>query len=119
MEQRDIKQLENIDEFEKVADSTNMNDINEEVLENDAQNKNAQAKSGINTESRRKQLDNVCLRNVNVGSLEEAQTHLKPTIIDTSLVKGNIIQASYKIFYSLIISQIKLSFYYFKIFVKS
>ncbi|XP_043788505.1 uncharacterized protein LOC122712731 isoform X1 [Apis laboriosa] len=94
LEQRDIKQLENIDEFEKVADSTNMNDTNEEVLENDAQNKNAQAKSGINTESRRKQLDNVCLRNVNVGSLEEAQTHLKPTIVDTSLVKGNIIQIS-------------------------
>ncbi|XP_003698590.1 uncharacterized protein LOC100869963 [Apis florea] len=94
LEQRDIKQLENIDEFEKVADSTNMNDTNEEVLENDAQNKNAQAKSGINTESRRKQLDNVCLRNVNVGSLEETQTHLKPTIVDTSLVKGNIIQIS-------------------------
>lgn len=104
MEQRDIKQLENIDEFEKIADSTNMNDTNEEVLENDAQTKNAQAKSGINIESRRKQLDNVCLRNVNVGSLEEAQTHLKPTIVDTSLVKGNIIQASYEIFYSLIIS---------------
>lgn len=94
LEQRDIKQLENIDEFEKIADSTNMNDTNEEVLENDAQTKNAQAKSGINTESRRKQLDNVCLRNVNVGSLEEAQTHLKPTIVDTSLVKGNIIQIS-------------------------
>lgn len=104
MEQRDIKQLENIDEFEKIADSTNMNDTtNEEVLENDAQSKNAQAKSGINTESRRKQLDNMCLRNVNVGSLEEAQTHLKPTIVDTSLVKGNIIQVSYEIFYSLII----------------
>lgn len=113
MEQRDIKQLENIDEFEKVADSTNMNDINEEVLENDAQNKNAQAKNGINTESRRKQLDNVCLRNVNVGSLEEAQTHLKPTIVDTSLVKGNIIQVSYKNFHFLINSQIKLSFLLF------
>ncbi|OAD60135.1 X-linked retinitis pigmentosa GTPase regulator like protein [Eufriesea mexicana] len=97
LEQRDgiVKQFENIDEFEKVSDSANMNDTNEELIENNAQNKNAQTKaSGISTESRRKQLDNICLKNVNVGSLEEAQTHLKPTIVDTSLVKGDIIQIS-------------------------
>lgn len=94
LEQRDLKQFDNIDEFEKITDSTNMNDINEEVLESNAQNKNAQARAyGISTESRKK-LDNICLKNVNVGSLEEAQTHLKPTIIDTSLVKGDIIQVS-------------------------
>ncbi|KOX68598.1 X-linked retinitis pigmentosa GTPase regulator like protein [Melipona quadrifasciata] len=94
LEQRDLKQFDNIDEFEKITDSTNMNDINEEVLESNAQNKNAQARTcGISTESRKK-LDNICLKNVNVGSLEEAQTHLKPTIIDTSLVKGDIIQIS-------------------------
>lgn len=95
LEQRDgiVKQFENIDEFEKVSDSANINDTNEELVENNAQNKNAQTKvSGISTESRRKQLDNMCLKNVNVGSLEEAQTHLKPTIVDTSLVKGDIIQ---------------------------
>ncbi|XP_071855799.1 RCC1 and BTB domain containing protein claret [Bombus fervidus] len=94
LEQRDMKQFENIDEFEKVTDSANMNDTNEEVLENNAQNRNVQSKAcGISTESRKK-LDNTCLKNVNVGSLEEAQTHLKPTIVDTSLVKGDIIRIS-------------------------
>ena len=100
MEQRDLKQFENIDEFEKVTDSANMNDTNEEVLENNAQNRNVQSKAcGISTESRKK-LDNTCLKSVNVGSLEEAQTHLKPTIVDTSLVKGDIIRVSWKILFN-------------------
>lgn len=95
-----MKQFENIDEFEKVTDSANMNDTNEEVLENNAQNRNVQSKAcGISTESRKK-LDNTCLKSVNVGSLEEAQTHLKPTIVDTSLVKGDIIRVSWKILFN-------------------
>lgn len=102
MEQRDniIKQFENIDEFEKVPDQANMNDTNEEALESNAQNKNAQVKSTetSHSETRKKQLDNVCLKSVNVGSIEEAQTHLKPTIVDTSLVRGDIIQVCEMIF---------------------
>ncbi|CAK9809769.1 X-linked retinitis pigmentosa GTPase regulator homolog [Anthophora plagiata] len=97
LEQRDsiVKQFENIDEFEKVTDNVNVNDTNEEISDGNAQNKNAQAKvSSTSTDTRRKQQDNVCTKNVNVGSLEEAQTHLKPTIVDTSLVKGDIIQIS-------------------------
>ncbi|XP_034188520.2 RCC1 and BTB domain containing protein claret [Osmia lignaria lignaria] len=98
LEQRDniIKQFENIDEFEKVPDQASMNDTNEEVFEGNAQNKDAQVKSTetSHSETRKKQLDNVCLKSVNVGSIEEVQTHLKPTIVDTSLVRGDIIQIS-------------------------
>ena len=118
LEQRDLKQFENIDEFEKVTDSANMNDTNEEVLENNAQNRNVQSKAcGISTESRKK-LDNTCLKSVNVGSLEEAQTHLKPTIVDTSLVKGDIIRVSWKILFNkiTILSYFIVLFFYFDIF---
>ncbi|XP_076387306.1 RCC1 and BTB domain containing protein claret isoform X2 [Megachile rotundata] len=98
LEQRDniIKQFENIDEFEKVPDQACTNDTSEEVSESNAQNKNAQVKQTESSysDSRKKQLDNVCLKNVNVGSIEEAQTHLKPTVVDTSLVRGDIIQIS-------------------------
>ncbi|XP_076756092.1 RCC1 and BTB domain containing protein claret isoform X2 [Xylocopa sonorina] len=97
LEQRDgiVKQFENIDEFEKVTDPVNANDTNEEIGDGNAQNKNAQTRaSGTGMDSRKKQLDNVCFKNVNVGSLEEAQTHLKPAIVDTSLVRGDIIQIS-------------------------
>lgn len=98
IEQRDsiAKQFENIDEFEKGADNAITNETNKENLESNAQNKNAQAKvAGGSADSQmRRQLDNACLKNVNVGSLEEAQTHLKPGVVDTSLVKGDIIQVS-------------------------
>lgn len=92
MEQRDaiVKQFENIDEFEK-TDSTN--DTSEDVLESNAQKKNAQQKTGNSTDSRRKQLD-MCLKNVDIGPLEENQAHLKPSVVDTSLVRGDIVQVS-------------------------
>ncbi|XP_076160766.1 RCC1 and BTB domain containing protein claret isoform X2 [Ptiloglossa arizonensis] len=95
LEQRDaiVKQFENIDEFEKVTDHASTNDTCEEATETNIQNKNAQLKSLVSADMRRKQLD-MCLKNVDIGSLEENQTHLKPSIVDTSLVKGNIIQIS-------------------------
>ncbi|XP_057334647.1 uncharacterized protein LOC130673595 [Microplitis mediator] len=36
----------------------------------------------------------ISLRDINLGLLEEAQTHLKPVLVDTSLVNGRIIQIS-------------------------
>ncbi|XP_043498025.1 uncharacterized protein LOC122521394 isoform X1 [Polistes fuscatus] len=41
---------------------------------------------------RRKQFDGTSIRNINVGLLEESQAHLRPSVIDTSLVKGRIVQ---------------------------
>ncbi|XP_076290430.1 RCC1 and BTB domain containing protein claret [Lasioglossum baleicum] len=91
LEQRDVivKQFENIDEFEKV-DHGNDN-TGEEALDSNAQNENAQQRS--TTDSRRKQLD-MCLKNVDMGSLEENEAHLKPALVDTSLVRGDIVQIS-------------------------
>lgn len=92
-----MKQFENIDEFEKVTDHASTNDTCEEATETNIQNKNAQLKSLVSADMRRKQLD-MCLKNVDIGSLEENQTHLKPSIVDTSLVKGNIIQVGKMIY---------------------
>ncbi|XP_053987652.1 uncharacterized protein LOC128881032 [Hylaeus volcanicus] len=90
LEQRDaiVKQFENIEEFENVTDHPSTNDTGEEALES-----NAQPKTVTSTETRRKQLD-MCLKNVEIGSLEENQAHLKPSLVDTSLVVGNIVQIS-------------------------
>nr|XP_033323093.1 uncharacterized protein LOC117218656 [Megalopta genalis] len=90
LEQRNaiVKQFESIDEFEKVDHG---GDTNEDALDSNAQNKNAQPRSTM--DSRMKQLD-MCLKNVDMGSLEENQAHLKPTVVDTSLVRGDIVQIS-------------------------
>ncbi|XP_076627928.1 RCC1 and BTB domain containing protein claret isoform X2 [Colletes latitarsis] len=87
------KQFETIDEFEKVTDQASTNEMGEEALENNAQNTNAQPKSVANEDTRRKQL-HMCLKNVDIIPLEENQTHLKPSLVDTSLVEGNIVQIS-------------------------
>ncbi|XP_076673695.1 RCC1 and BTB domain containing protein claret [Andrena cerasifolii] len=97
LEQRDVivRQFEHIDEFEKAGEQANTNEAGEQALEVNAQNRHAQIKpTGSTTDSRRKQLDNSCLKNADVVSLEENQTHLKPTVVDTSSVAGDIIQVS-------------------------
>ncbi|XP_015431451.1 PREDICTED: uncharacterized protein LOC107187791 [Dufourea novaeangliae] len=93
LEQRDaiVRQFENIDEFEKVTDHGN--DTGEDVSESSVQCKTAQQKTGSSAGSRRKQID-MCLKNVDIGSLEENQAHLKPSIVDTSLVTADILQIS-------------------------
>ncbi|KAK2577382.1 hypothetical protein KPH14_003497 [Odynerus spinipes] len=46
----------------------------------------------VTSNVRKKQLESRSTKNINVGLLEESQAHLKPTVVDTSLVKGRIIQ---------------------------
>lgn len=88
-----MRQFEHIDEFEKAGEQVNTNEAAEQALEVNAQNRHAQIKpAGSTTDSRRKQLDNSCSKNTDVVSLEENQTHLKPAIVDTSSVAGDIIQ---------------------------
>lgn len=82
-----MKQFENIDEFKKASDHASTNDAGEEAAEG-----NAQTKTGA--ESRRKQLESMCLKNPEMGSMEESQAHLRPALIDTSLVTGDIVQIS-------------------------
>ncbi|XP_043664622.1 uncharacterized protein LOC122627529 isoform X1 [Vespula pensylvanica] len=41
---------------------------------------------------RKKQFEGTSTRNINVGLLEESQAHLKPSLVDTTSVKGRIIQ---------------------------
>lgn len=52
---------------------------------------------------RRKQFDGISTRNINVGLLEESQAHLKPSLVDTSLVKGRIIQVCKLLIYKYIV----------------
>ncbi|XP_076231996.1 RCC1 and BTB domain containing protein claret [Calliopsis andreniformis] len=95
LEARDaiVKQFENIDEFEKATDQTNMNDVGEETPEGSAHSKGERMKA-ISADSRRRQLDSMSSKNPEVGSIEENQSHLKPSIVDTSLVTGDIVQIS-------------------------
>lgn len=54
-------------------------------------------------QSRKKQFDSTSTRNINVGLLEESQAHLKPSLVDTSLVKGRIIQVCKSLIYKYIV----------------
>lgn len=42
-----------------------------------------------------KLLKSASMKDVNIGSLEEVQTHLRPTLVSTSLVNGRIVQVTW------------------------
>lgn len=45
-------------------------------------------------ETRKKPSENTDLKNI--GLIDESQTHLKPSVVDTSLIKGQITQVCWK-----------------------
>lgn len=68
-------------------------DVKEFMEENSVQTKSAQTETiASNIGIQKKISENANLRNLNVGFIEEDQTHLKPSIVDTSLVKGQVTQ---------------------------
>lgn len=68
-------------------------DVKEFLEENSVQTKSAQTETiASNIGIQKKISENANLRNLNVGFIEEDQTHLRPSIVDTSLVKGQVTQ---------------------------
>lgn len=68
-------------------------DIKEFLKEDSVQTKSAQTETIASDIGIQKKIsENTNLRNLNVGFIEEDQTHLRPSIVDTSLVKGQITQ---------------------------
>ncbi|XP_024872319.1 uncharacterized protein LOC112454915 [Temnothorax curvispinosus] len=96
LEQRDAteKKSKTLEESEK---RTNLNEeIKEDVLVDGVQTESAQTKartSDIETQ-KRPETENADLKGFNFGLTEESQAHLKPCVVDTSLVKGQITQIS-------------------------
>lgn len=63
-----------------------------EFLEEE-QAKSAQTETtASNTEMQEKPSEITDLENMNISLIEENQTHLKPSMVDTSLIKGQITQ---------------------------
>lgn len=94
------KNSETLDNYNKNAQDNNDSETKSEehyAQINDAQGPNHFAS---NTPPQSKQTSNVKLpkspsfRGINVGMIEEAQTHLQPSLVDTSLVNGQIVQIS-------------------------
>jgi hypothetical protein len=57
------------------------------------QAKSAQIESiASNIEMQKKPSETTDLENMNIGLIEENQSHLKPSEVDTSLIKGQITQ---------------------------
>ncbi|KYN06247.1 X-linked retinitis pigmentosa GTPase regulator like protein, partial [Cyphomyrmex costatus] len=97
LEQQDANEKRNkaLGELEKIpSDTTNLNGkIKKEFLnkKDDVQTKSSQ--TDIETQ-KKLGTENAHLKDFNFDMTEESQTHLKPCIIDTSLVKGQINQIS-------------------------
>lgn len=100
LEQQDASEKRNktLEGLEKMPNSLNLHEEMKEFLENDMQTKSTQAETiTFDLEIQKKLSENANLKNLNLGFIEEDQTHLKPFIVDTSLVKGQITQVCQKI----------------------
>lgn len=96
-EQQDASEKRNktSEDLEKMPNSRlNLDeDIKEFLKEDSVQTKSAQTETIASDIGIQKKIsENTNLRNLNVGFIEEDQTHLRPSIVDTSLVKGQITQ---------------------------
>lgn len=97
LEQRDANKKRNkvLDESEKMpSDVSNLNEeTKEECLMMDAaQTESAQTDAITSDVDTQKRLENADLRDLNFDLIEESQAHLKPCVVDTSLVKAQINQ---------------------------
>jgi len=98
LEQQDANEKKNknnsLEELMKVSnDSINLNKEITEFLKDDVQTQTTQTEIIIpDAEMQKKPSENTDLKNFNLDLIEENQTHLKPSIVDISLVKGQITQ---------------------------
>lgn len=96
LEQQDAseKKKKTLGDLEKIPNSSlNLDEEMKEFLEDNVQTKSEQTETiTSDIEIQKKLSENANLRNLNIGFLEEDQTHLKPSVVDTSLVKGQITQ---------------------------
>lgn len=98
LEQRDAneKKSKAVGESEKIAGSaTNPNEeIKEAFLMDDVQIESARTEAITSdiVSQKRIETENANLKDLNFDSIEESQVHLKPCVVDTSLVKGQINQ---------------------------
>lgn len=96
LEQQDANQKnKTLEELEKIPSGVINLDEEEmkEILQDDVQAKSYGHTITANAKAQRKACENANVKRMNI---EEDQTHLKPTIVDTSLVKGQIIQVCCK-----------------------
>lgn len=74
------------------TDSVNINEEIKEFLEDGTQTKTAQSEMITPNAAMQKKSENADLTSINLDFVEESQAHLKPSLVDTSLVKGQITQ---------------------------
>jgi len=98
LEQQDAneKKSKTLRESEKIpSNTTNLNEkIKEDFFEDDVQINFAQTKtitSEIETQ-KPPETENADLKDLSFNLIEESQAHLKPCVVDTSLIKGQINQ---------------------------
>lgn len=98
LEQQDASEKRNktVEDTEKMPtnSSLNLDEEMKEFLEDSVlQTKSAQTETiAPEMEIQKKLSENANLKNLNIGFIEEDQTHLRPSVVDTSLVKGQITQ---------------------------
>lgn len=103
LEQQDVNEKKSktkaLAESEKIpSGGTNLNgEIKEEFLQVGVQQTNVSAQmetiaSDIETQKKRRGTEDTDSRDLNFDLIEENQAHLKPCVVDTSLVKGQINQ---------------------------
>jgi len=97
LEQQDANEKRNkaLGELEKIpSDATNLNGKIKEVLnkKDGVQTKSSHTETSDIETQKKFETKNVHLKDFNFDLIEESQTHLKPCVVDTSLVKGQINQ---------------------------
>lgn len=92
LEQQDANEKRN-KTWGKISNSAvNLNKEMKEFLEED-QVKSVQTETiASNVEMQKKPFEITGFENINIDLIEENQTHLKPSVVDTSLIKGQITQ---------------------------
>lgn len=88
LEQQDERKNKSLEESERVSSGViNLNEEMKELLEDNVQTVETIASS---VETRKRPSESADLRNI--GLVDESQAHLKPSVVDTSLIKGQISQ---------------------------
>ncbi|XP_050454237.1 uncharacterized protein LOC126852967 isoform X1 [Cataglyphis hispanica] len=95
LEQQEEKKNRSLEESERVpSGAINLNEEMKELLEDNVQSMKTETIASV--ETRKKPSENVDLKNITMknSSIDESQAHLKPSVVDTSLIKGQITQIS-------------------------
>lgn len=84
MEQQDERKNKTLEESERMPSGVN---LNEDLLQDNVQTVEMET---VSVETQKKPSESADLRNIRL--IDESQAHLKPSIVDTSLIKGQITQ---------------------------